>query len=158
MTTPINVPTIKAPYLITSRVFPIKGPELESTLNKMYIEIAYAVNARTIGIFDLFQVVTGERWFSANPGIKRQTYRQAYSFGFNPGPIDHNISGLVEFTRIYGTCITDQPDFRPLPYVSTIDTAHQISLTITATQIVIVRGGATPNILSGIVVLEYLLN
>lgn len=75
----MNSPTISSPYLITSRIFP-KQEELSPALTKMYIDIALAVNARVIGIFDKFRVVTGKQWFNdQEPQKKRQSYRDVYT-------------------------------------------------------------------------------
>jgi hypothetical protein len=153
------------PYLITSRHFPANDPELlETTLVKSYNEIAQAVNVRTIGIFEMLQIVTGERWFASsatNALDKRQTYRQVYTLpAVAAGAtvmINHNITGINQFTHIYGTCITDQPDYRPIPYASVAANAN-IDIRVTSNKIIIANGAGSPNILSGIIVLEYLLN
>jgi hypothetical protein len=162
---------IKAPYLITSRKFPPNFEELEPELSKMYIEVARAVNIRTNGIFDQFQIVTGERWFtdflpapttSSSSNEKRQSYRQVYPWtGTAPPTIPHNITGIVEFTRIYGTCVTNAAGtagYRPIPYASIIALTDQISVQVDNTNINISVGATVPTITSGIIVLEYLLN
>jgi hypothetical protein len=147
----------------------VEGNKLEPILSKMYFEVSQAVNNRIIGIFNKFQVVTGERWF--NSGVitaqdfditkQPQTYRQVYTFDAIVAgatiTIDHNIVAVKQFTRIYGTCITTLPDFRPIPYASVIANAN-IDLTVTSTQIVISNGAGGQDIVSGIIVLEYLLN
>lgn len=153
------------PYLVTSQKFPTDDPSvLQPTLTKSYNEIAQAVNLRTIGIFEQLQIVTGERWFASsatNANLKRQTYRQVYTFGTIAAgtslSIAHNITGITQFTRIYGTCITDQSDYRPIPYAS-VTANSNIELRVTSTQIIISNGAGGPNIVSGIIVLEYLLN
>ena len=163
MTTPSNQQ--QQPYLPQSRSFPAQNPvQLEPELVKTYIDVAQAINVRTIGIFEKLQIVTGERWFSADPtnaNVKRQTYRQVYTFGAIAAgasiAINHNITGITQFTRIYGTCITDLPDYRPIPYASVAPNSN-IDIRVTSTQIIIANGAGGPNITSGIVVLEYLLN
>jgi hypothetical protein len=149
------------PYLPTSRNFPVSDPiQLEPELTKSYIDVARAVNLRTIGIFETVQIVTGERWFSKNPldvNRKRQTYRKVFPFVAADLPIAHGLVGIDESTRIYGTCVTDFPDFRPLPYTS--NTANgSIELNVDDTFINVNVGASSPNIIKGIVVLEYLLN
>lgn len=153
------------PYLPTSRSFPVQNPvQLEPELVKSYTDIANAVNLRTIGIFEKSQIVTGERWFSISTtdnNVKRQTYRQTYTFDAIAAgatlSFAHNISNIVQFTRIYGTCITNKPDFRPLPYASVTLNAN-IELNCDTTKVNILNGASAPNIVSGIIVLEYLLN
>jgi len=163
MTTPSGQQ--QQPYLPTSRKFPVQNPvQLEPELIKSYIDVAQAVNIRTIGIFENLQIVTGERWFSgdaSNALLKRQSYRKAFTFAAisagTSSSILHGITNVTAFTRIYGTCITDIPDYRPLPYASVTANAN-IELKVTPTQITISVGAASPNITSAIVVLEYLLN
>ncbi len=163
MITPSNQQ--QQPYLPKSRQFPVQNPvQLEPELVKSYIDIAQAVNLRTIGIFEQLQIVTGERWFASDPldaTLKRQTYRQVYTFGsIAPGAslaINHGITGITAFTRIYGTCVTNLPDYRPIPYASVAANAN-IDLRVTSTQIIINNGAGSPTLLSGIIVLEYLLN
>lgn len=153
------------PYLVTSRQFPVdNGAILQPELVKSYIDIAQAVNVRTIGIFESTQIVTGERWFSVSAtdaNAKRQSYRQVYPFeAIAAGAtlvIPHGITGITSGTRIYGTCVTDVPDFRPIPYAS--NTANNnIELKVDNTNITIINGSSSPNITSGIIILEYLLN
>lgn len=148
------------PYLPTSRNFPVDDPiQLEPELTKSYIDVARAVNLRTIGIFETVQIVTGERWFSIDPfdvNQKRQTFRKVFPFTPADLPIPHGLTGLNEFTRISGTCVTDLPDFRPLPYAS--NTANgSIELNVDDAYINVNVGASSPNIIKGIIILEYLL-
>lgn len=153
------------PYLPTSRAFPAQNPvQLEPELVKSYLDIAQAVNVRTIGIFETIQIVTGERWFSVDPLNalkKRQTFRKVIPFGAlaagSVNMIAHGITGITSCTKITGTCVTTFPDFRPLPF-SGINDAFSIVLRATSTDIVIAVGPSSPNLLSGIVTLEYFLN
>lgn len=164
MTSPSTpAPVQRQAFLITSRFFPTDMVQLEPVLNKMYIEVAQAVNQRTIGTFDKIQAVTGENWYNdANPLQKKQSYRKVFSFeAIAAGAtltFNHDIQGIVQLTRAYGTCITVTPDFRPIPYASATAVNTQIELNVTLTQINIINGAGAPNIQSGIIVLEYLLN
>lgn len=149
------------PYIKTSRDFPEDIKQLTIQLGKSYIDIANAVNYRIIGIFPTNKpAITGESWFLLN-NQRQQTLRQVYNFGAIPFgttiTINHGISNLTQFTRIYGTCITDLPDFRPIPYASVAPNGN-IDLRVTSTQIIIVNGSGagTPNIVSGIIILEWL--
>jgi hypothetical protein len=165
--------SVQVPYLRTSRVFPQDSSELENTLSKMYIEVAQAVNKRTIGIFNTFQAVTGNQYYSLsnnnihNPIQYRQSYRQIYPFGAISGgamlSFSHGISGLIQLVASYGNCITEaivnaNGKYLPIPYVSVTDAAHQIELYINDSEIFISNGASADNILSGTIVLEYLLN
>lgn len=170
-----NATTIQVPYLPTSRNFPEDTGELRSVLSKSYVETAQAVNRRTIGSFNTFQVVTGNQYYSTNnnkiqnPIQFRQSYRRIYPFGaINAGDppfaIDHQITGITQFVAIYGNCITEasvNPDglYLPIPYVSaTGDVTFQVQVYVNNSQIFIVNGASADNIVSGTIVLEYLLN
>lgn len=154
--------TVRSAFLVNERSFPQDPVELEPVLSKMYLETAYAVNVRTVGTFNTFQVTTGEKWFNVPSGQRdRQSFRQVYPIG----PIiagttlttPHGLVGLTAFTDIYGTCITNIPDYRPLPYASVV-AASNIELKCDSTNIIISVGAGSPNIVSAIVVLEYLLS
>lgn len=146
-------------YLRTSRNFPRQIDELTLEVSKSYIDIANVVNARIIGIFPTTrQVVTGERWF-LNTSQPQQTLRQVYVFGtIAPGGISiqpHGILNITQFSRIWGTAVTNLPDFRPIPYASVAPNAN-IDLRVDATNIIIANGAGGPTINSAIVVLEWL--
>lgn len=158
-----NPPNTLGPFLKTSTYFPNDFNEFRVTFLESYREIANAVNARDVGIFDTVEFLTGQQWFNAsNAQQKRSTFRKVFSIGAiatgATSTTAHGITGFTAFTHIYGTCITDVVDYRPIPYASTVAVNQQISLTVTATNIVIVNGAASPNITSAIVVLEFLKN
>jgi hypothetical protein len=150
----------QVPYIQTSRNFPEQARQLTVEITRAYIDIAIAVNKRTIGIFPTSKpAITGESWF-VDDNRQRQTLREVYTFlAIAPGgslSIRHNIStGTYEFTRIYGTCKTALPDNRPIPYAS-IAANSNIDLRVDATNIIISNGAAAPAIVSGIIVLEWM--
>jgi hypothetical protein len=147
-----------SPYLRVQRTFPADSQSLSVELSKSYVDIASAVNNRTIGIFAVnFPIATGENWFVNGQSGKQQTLRQVYTFT-GAGSIPHgiilpNISG---FTRIYGT-FTDGTNWFPLPYVNHLAANNQVDIYVSPTNIVITAGaGGPPTITSGYVVLEWL--
>lgn len=155
----------QVPYLRTSRQFPVDKPKLEIELNKSYIDIAGAVNLRTIGIFPKNNpAVTGESWYFTTS--RQQTLRKIYPFGAIAAGTELDIPVLYNnfesFTKIYGTCITDVVDYRPLPYVDSAIVTDQIGLIVGTVgappilQIRIIVGATSPNVTSGVVVLEFL--
>lgn len=165
--------SISVAYLPTSRTFPEDFTELTPVLTKSYIEIAQAVNRRTIGVFNTYQAVTGNQYYSLqnnniqNPIQFRQSYRRIYPFGpIASGAtltINHLITGITQFVAIYGNCITDGMIFAnaiylPIPYVSVTNVNQQIQIYVNNSQIFILNGAGADNILSGTIVLEYLLN
>lgn len=149
------------PYLRTSREYPQDDAhQLSVEVNKSYVDIAASVNQRTIGIFPTNNpAVTGESFYLTT--ARQQTLRQIYPFGAIVAgtslSIPININGLVQFTRIYGTCITALPDYRPLPYASVAANAN-LDLRVTSSNIVISVGSASPNIISGIIICEWMTN
>jgi len=163
MTTPLTRLNSQ-PFLITSRFFPPDLTLLQPVLNKAWIETAQAVNARVIGSFEPIENITGEKWFEESvegqPIRRRQSYRMFFRFGAIVAgvtlPIPYEINTLDEFTRIYGTCETDVIDFRPIPYASATVVTEQIELQVTPTVINIINGAGAPDIVRGIVVMEYL--
>lgn len=149
---------LRSPYLRTSREIPKDLDKLVLQISKMYIDTANAVNSRTIGIFPATRsLATGERWY-IETNQSHQTSRQIYPFNAilagNSLIIPHNIPNLVQGSRFYGTCITDI-DFRPIPFASITLNAN-IELIVTSTNIVISVGSASPNLTSGIIILEWI--
>lgn len=149
-------------FLPEYRDFPVNNlPELQRVLVQSYIEIAQAANIKDVARYETVETVTGQRFFNtADPQLKRFTFRQCYVVpAIAAGAtqlIAHNIVGLVQFTRMYGNCITAVVDYRPIPYSSATLVTDQISLRVVGANIEIVNGATAPNITSGIVVLEYL--
>lgn len=153
----------QVPYLRTSRDFNVAN-ELPTTLNKMYIDIANTVNTRTIGIFPTNKhVVTGESWF-VQSNQRQQTLRQVYSFGAIAAgtelDIPHGITSFIQFTKIYGTVITNVPDYRPLPYVDPITLTTGMALLVGTVagvpSIRIILGATAVPVTSGLVILEWM--
>lgn len=151
------------PFLQTSFFFPEEFPAFRFKMLPLYTQIANCVNTRQIGIFSLQEFLTGEQWdTSGNPQLKKQPYRQVFYIGAiatgATSTTAHGITGITSFTHIYGTCVTDVVDYRPIPYASATAVNQQLELKVDATNITIISGAAAPNITSAIVVLEYLKN
>jgi hypothetical protein len=153
-------------FLPTTQYFPEDPERFREILTFVYSDIARRLNDKEIALYDLVELVTGEQWFTTgDPQKKRGGFRQVYEFGAVPSGtvllIPHNISGVnvtTTFTHIYGTAFTDFPDNRPIPYASASDVLQQIQIRIGATNIRITNGANAPNIVSGLVILEYLKN
>lgn len=167
--------SISAPYIPTSTKFPLDPEQLQQTQTKRDIEIAQAVNKRTIGSYYEAQIVTGNLYYSLtnnnieNPIQFRQSYRQIYVFGAIAAGatllIAHGITGITEIVNLYGNCITDgsvvalaTAKYEPIPFVSTANVNQQVSLYMDDTNITIINGAGNNNILSGSIITEYLLN
>ncbi len=154
--------------LVTSKKFPTqKAEELEPVLTKSWFDTAQAVNARTIGIFNTNAITIGDKYYNnPDPLNLRQSYRKLFSFGAIAAgatlTITHDITSITEIVHLYGNCITDAATivtakYEPLPFVSTT-LNQQVSIYMNDTIITIVNGAGNNNILSGTIIVEYLLN
>lgn len=147
-------------YLKTSREFPEELHQLTVEINKTYIDIANAVNARTIGLFPLNKPAqTGEAWYFTTS--RQSSLRQVYSFGAIAAGatlnIPYSISGFNRMVRLFGAVKTALPDERPIPYSSVAANANiDVRLDTANNRIVIAVGVASPNVLSGQIVFEWL--
>ena len=166
---PNGMNTAQTPYLVTSKDFPTSIPEeLEQVLSKSWVDCAQAVNTRTIGIFNTTSQVNGDKYYNtANPLQLRQAYRKTFPFGAIAAgaalTFAHSITGIVEIVHLYGTCITDASvlltaKYEPIPFVSTANINQQVSLWMNDTNIVITNGAGNNNILSGTIIVEFLLS
>lgn len=148
-------------YLRTSRNFPGDAQALSVELSKSYVDIASAVNERTIGIFATVQTVTGNSWFlggvSPIPNNQRQqSIRQVFKFTAT-GSIPHGINfasvALVAPTS-YGS-FTDGTNWYGAIFASNVAIAGQVSFYVTPTNVVVIAGAGAPTITSGYIVVEF---
>ncbi len=148
----------KVPFLKKSRIYPKEINSLSEELNITYVDVANAVNDRTIGLFPTNRpAINGEAWFLA--GItKQQALRQVYTFE-SAGAIPHgiNFDSLTHFTKCYGA-YTDDTNWYGLIFGSSTAIAGQVSFYIDSTNIVILADGAAPSITKGIVIIEWISN
>lgn len=147
-------------FVDTSQNFQVNDEELRIVLTSQNQLHASAINAKDTGIYSDVEIVNSQTFFNAS-NIRNPYYvfRKCFSLGAVAAgastTITHSITGLTQCTRIYGTCITDVVDYRPIPYASVTANAN-IEINVNSTQITIANGAASPNITSGLVVLEYL--
>lgn len=145
------------PYLPVSIVLPSDPEALKVKLSSYLTEVSLKVNQRALGTFTTAESDTGQKWF-----LDTIEFRQIYQFGTIAAgatlTIPHLITDIMQFTNIYGTCITANPDLRPIPYASATAVNMQIEIFVDAVNINIINGAAAPAIISGLVVLEYLKN
>lgn len=149
---------LQAPYLRTSRSFPVDPQALSVEIDRSYIDVANAVNSRTIGIFPInMPVATGEYWYLGGTSQRQQSVRQVFTFTTTTS-INHNIQNIIpgQFTKCTGS-YTDGTNTYGLIFGTSISIIGQILFYITSTQIVFVVDGGAPALSSGTVVLEWLL-
>lgn len=159
----------QVPLLQTWRNFPMDETNLELTLNKLYVDVANAVNWREISLYDVYPIFNGKQWYptaTVSPtnalysSPRRMNFRQVFTFTTIAAgatlTIVHNIAPLAQVTMLYGNVITANPDFRPVPYVDVTAVTNQINIYNDDTNIYINNGSTAPNITSGFCVIEYL--
>jgi len=155
----------QTPYLRTSRNFPHDLALLAVEVTRTYIDVASAVNQRTIGIFPTNRpAVTGESFYF-DKNAKQQTLRQLYVFGAIAAgtelDIPHGITNLDQFSRIYGTVVTNIPgDYRPLPYIDpgllTNGMTVLVGIVAGVPSIRIILGATAIPVVKGLIVLEWI--
>jgi hypothetical protein len=146
-----------APLIRNQRYFPdndIKA--LSSQVDQAYIDIAGKINLRTIGIFTQGVVnLTGETWYFSGQPNTNQAYRQVYlvtglgniPHGLNPNTINY-------FSKCTGY-FADGTNSYGLIFASDVAIAGQVSFYITASNIVVIAGAEAPNIVKGLITLEW---
>jgi hypothetical protein len=149
-------------FISTFQEFPVQNlDEMRRVLTKMYTDLAQAANIKENALYEQSELMTGQQFYTlADNQKKRFTFRKCFETGAiatgATATIAHGISPLVFPTNIYGVVTTDAPDWRPLPFPSAV--GNDITIRVTATDIIIQNNGAGPNILSGIAILEYIKN
>jgi hypothetical protein len=149
----------KVSYLQNTRHFPKDSAQLREELDKSYIDIANAVNSRTIGIYTTNRSAVTGNLYALENNLQVQSLRQVYAFT-SAGNITHGLdfNQIYAFVSIYGA-FTDGTNWYPLPYVDATAANNQINVTITSTQIQINAGGGTPpTITRGYVIVEWVTN
>jgi hypothetical protein len=161
----INSVVNNVPYLRTTREFPLDPNKLTQEVSKSYLDIANAVNSRTIGIYPKNKPsITGNNYF-LNSG-RQQSLRQVYTFGAiaNGSTIDlgFKLASINQIILMYGTYLSGTSYFGLIPADTTAITG-QISFYIA------VNGSSTssdvitfvvdaPSITSGSIVVEWIAN
>ncbi len=145
-------------YLRTSREFPEELHQLTVEVNKTYVDIANAVNARTIGLFPVNRPAQTGNNFYILRNSRQQTSRQVYSFT-TTASINHTIN--VTFPGQFVLCsgsYTDGTNTYGLFFASSVSILGQITFYVTDTQIIFLVGAGSPPLTSGIIILEWLMD
>jgi hypothetical protein len=156
----------QSPYLVTSRQFPFDDVELPRLLNKSYFETANAVNARTIGIYDKFQIATGNRYFNTgDPTNRLQSFRQVYTIAALPAagtatiPSNIAIDNNTQFVQIYGTVQNGSISVGFTDWhMGALNDAPYLKMNEATGNIEIITTSGNWTTYSGIITLEYILN
>lgn len=148
--------TNQVAYLRTSRNFPDDPQELSVQLSKSYIDIAGAVNDRTIGIYPTQKpAVTGESFYITK-NQRQQTLRQVFSFTATTA-ITHgiNVTDTNQFTSCYGS-YSDGTNSYGLIFATSVAVPGLITFYVTSTQVVFLLGAGAPALTSGRIILQWL--
>lgn len=150
-------------FLPTTAVFSQDASQFLIQLTNLYTQIAAAVNMREISNYNTVQVNSGELWYNTtNTQVLRKGFRRVYvRSNIVPGATDsfvHGLTGITQFTHIYGVATTNVIDYRPIPFASATLITDQIQVSCTSTNIVIVNGATSPTLTTAVIVIEYLYN
>jgi len=149
-------------YIPESYEIPKNEQELRIFLKTQFENFAKLLNRKDTASYEEVELQNNQQFFGATPRQKRFAFRRVYDFGAIAAGavlnIPHGLAGVVEYTRIYGTVITNVVDYRPIPYVSVVAVNQGIQVGIVGINIVITNGAAAAPITSGLIVLEYLKN
>jgi hypothetical protein len=144
-------------FVRTTREFPDEVYALGREMNRGWIELANAINNRTISIFPITRSAqTGESWFLVK-NQRQQTLRQVYTFT-STASINHGISvtNPNQFTRCFGSYTNGTDSFGLIFGTNGGTIPNQISFYLTSTQIIFEVDGGAPALSSGLIVLEWL--
>lgn len=146
----------QVPYLRTSREFPEDIKQLTQEVNKSYIDIAGAVNVRTIGIFPISRpAITGESWYIYG-NRRQQSVRQVFNIT-SLTSFNHNLFwDDIQFFSVIRGIGYDGTNYYPIPYVNATDATANIGIYVTPTQVVFTTGADSPVITSALIILEWL--
>ena len=97
-------------FLQPVEVFPTEMPQFRVKMDQVYKNIAFNVNLKEIGVYDLTEYLTGKQFFTpGNPDLKRQAFRKVVPFsavlvaGLNVQAHGITTTPAFTFTHIYGT-------------------------------------------------------
>ncbi len=143
-------------FLRTSREYPEDPHMLSVEVNKTYLDIAQAVNNRTIGIYPVNRpVITGNNYFITG-SQRQQSLRQFYSFsGTSAIPHGINLSQISRFVQKYGD-YTDGTNWYGLMATTNIAIPGQISFYLDPTNINFLIGAGAPSLTTGTINLEWI--
>lgn len=158
----------QVPYLRASREFPTDLDHLVQEVNQSYLDVAQAVNDRTIGIYPVDKrAITGNNYFLRGKS-KQQSFRQVYTFT-GAGNIPHGINILTIASMspfCYGTYRDAAFNWYGAIYATSNPITNQVSFYITPNtstsvldgNIVVIVNGTAPAVVTGLIVLEWISN
>lgn len=157
MTNTIN----NTPYIRSTREFPENAPDLAFQCSKSYLEIANAINQRTIGIYPVTKSAVNGNAYYFTP-VKQQGLRQMYTFTTTVNiDLGFKLFSIDRMINMYGT-YSDGTSFFGLIAGSNIAIPGQISFFVTVNGasttsdiITFLVGAGAPALTRGTIVLEW---
>lgn len=150
---------MSSPLLPSIRYLPEDPKLLHRELINNFVEVASAVNSRTIGTYDTERVFSGNKLFPLTVNQFRDIYRLVVEVGaINAGATvntAHNIPNISAMVKLYGVGVDATPNYYPLPFSDPGALNQQILLSANNTNVTITNGAGNPNLTSAIVVIEY---
>lgn len=143
------------PFLRQTRMFPEDITQLTVEINRAYIDIAEAVNNRTISVFPVKKAaITGNSYFFTSN--KQQSQRQMYTFTA-AGNVAHglDLTKIDRFIDGYGS-FTDGTNYYGVTFGTNVAVAGIVTFYVTSANIVILSGAGAPAITSGTIIIEWL--
>jgi hypothetical protein len=163
--------SIQVPYLPTTQNFPEDAKSLSNTLSKWATDVAQNMNTRSIGIYNMVQSATGNKYYTnqnmnpANPIEYRQSFRQVYTLAALPNSttatIPTNIQNIAmaTFVNIYGVAQSASIATALTPWVmATPNDAPYLRINISTGNIEIITTSGNWVTYAANITLEYLLN
>ncbi len=151
----------KGNYIPENYVIPDNLLQLQEFLKITLEEHSRFINRKEMAQYETIETQNNQTFPGTTPQAKIQIFRKILIFGAIAAGatlnIAHGVTGITDFTRIYGTFIT-AADNRPLPYVDVVNVTNQVSVRRVGANIVIINGATAPNITSGRVILEFMKN
>ncbi len=143
-------------YIKSSREFPENLQQISNILTRSYVEIAAAINDRTIGLFPSNRpAITGNSYYIFQ-NRRQQSLRQVYTFTTTSN-IPHNIDTTTTpyIGAMYGQ-YTDDTNWYGLIAGSSVAIMGQISFYLSPTEIIFVVDAGAPALTKGIIVIEWI--
>lgn len=154
-------------FLKVQREFPDDPKQLTVEVDKAYVDVANAVNTRTIGLYPTNRpAIVGDSYYY-NQNRRQQALRQLYRFvaplsasyphGINPKSIDHFSPNTYGECKFYDS-VTNTTNYYGAIFASDTPIAGQYSFWIdgTTNSIVIEQGAGVPTITEILIVLEWI--
>lgn len=144
------------PFLRTTRDFPEELHQLSVEVNRAYVDIANAVNNRTISLFPTSKFANTGNSYYIQSNLRQQSFRQVYVFTSTVNiPHGINLSQIDRIAIMYGD-FTDGTNWYGLIAGSNVAIIGQISFYIDANNIIFLIGAGAPALTKGNIVIEWI--